>query len=66
MRPISTGDKLRIALAPIHVAVGGTLLYQYWLGPRTPMVAILGVLFTLFGGYRITLIYKALKKRASQ
>jgi hypothetical protein len=58
---LSTGDKVRIALAPLHVLVGAALVYHFVIGPRTPMVAVLGVLFIAFGVYRITLIRRALK-----
>jgi len=59
---ISTGDKIRIALAPIHIGLGAALIWQFARGPRTPMVLVLGILFIAFGCYRIALIRRALKK----
>lgn len=63
MSRISTGDKLRIAMAPFHVVIGGGLVYQWAAGARTPMVLVLGLLFVVFGVYRLMLITRALKGR---
>ena len=58
---ISTGDKIRIALAPAHIVVGGALIAQFVRGPRTPMVLVLGVLLVAYGFYRVALVRRALK-----
>jgi hypothetical protein len=63
MRPISAGDKLRMALAPLHVLIGCTLVRRFFTGARTPMVLVLGLLFVAFGLYRVTLIARALRER---
>jgi hypothetical protein len=63
MTPLSRGDKIRIAMAPAHVMIGGTLVYQWAAGARTPMVLVLGLLFVAFGVYRLTLIRRALRER---
>jgi len=60
---ISTGDKLRIALAPAHIVVGGALVAQFVRGARTPMVLVLGMLLIAYGFYRVALVYRALKGR---
>jgi hypothetical protein len=58
---VSFADKLRIALAPLHLVVGGALLRTYLLEGQVALVGLLGVLFLLFGGYRITLVVRALR-----
>lgn len=60
---ITTGDKLRIALAPLHVAVGGVLIYHFVADTRTPMVLAVGVGFIAFGIYKLALIRRGLKAR---
>lgn len=63
MTRISRGDQARIAMAPLHVAIGGSLVWKWIAGARTPMVLVLGLLFVAFGVYRLTLIARALKDR---
>jgi len=61
---ISTGDKIRIALAPAHIVVGGALVAQFVRGhhgTRAPMVLVLGVLLVAYGFYRVALVRRALK-----
>jgi len=62
---ISTGDKIRIALAPAHIVVGGALIAQFVRGLKqgttTPMVLVLGVLLVAYGFYRVALVRRALK-----
>jgi hypothetical protein len=60
---ISTGDKIRILLAPAHIVVGGALIAQFVRGPRVPTVLVLGVLLVAYGFYRVALVYRALKRR---
>jgi hypothetical protein len=60
---ISTGDKIRIALAPLHIVVGGALVAQFIRGPRTPMVLVLGVLLAAYGFYRLALVRRGFKNR---
>jgi len=62
-RPIPRGDLVRMALAPLHIVIGGTLVYRWAVGVRTPMVLVLGLSFVAFGLYRLTLIARALKGR---
>jgi hypothetical protein len=59
---ISRGDKMRIALAPLHVLIGGVLLHDFAKGPRAPMVLVLGVAFVAFGVYRLALVWRGLKR----
>ena len=59
---ISTGDKLRIALAPLHLGVGGSILWS-WAKVGTPMLLVLGLSFVGFGAYRIALVTRALRRR---
>jgi hypothetical protein len=56
---MSGADKLRVALAPAHVVVGATLLLRGW---RVPTAALVGLLFIVFGLYRIVLVRRALRK----
>ncbi len=63
MRPISNADKLRIALAPLHLALGVALVVKFARGARTPMVLVLGLAFVAFGVYKLALIRKGLKAR---
>jgi hypothetical protein len=63
MTKIPRGDKARMAMAPMHVAIGGSLVWRWLDGARTPMVLVLGLLFVAFGIYRLTLITRALKDR---
>jgi hypothetical protein len=60
---ISTGDKLRIGLAPLHLIVGGGLIARFVEGARTPMVLVLGVGFVAFGVYRLVLVRRGLRSR---
>jgi hypothetical protein len=60
---ISTGDKIRIALAPAHLALGAALVWQFVRGARTPMVLVMRLLFIAYGGYRVALIRRSLRKR---
>ncbi len=60
---ISRGDQARIALAPLHVLVGASLVWRFAAGARTPMVLVLGLSFVAFGVYRLTLVARALRKR---
>ena len=57
---ISTGDKIRIALAPLHLGVGGSILWS-WSQTGTPMLLVLGLSFVAFGAYRIALVVRALR-----
>jgi hypothetical protein len=65
-RKISGGDRVRIAMAPLHVVIGGALIVQFVRGletdQSTPMVLVLGIAFVAFGIYRLALIRKALRK----
>ncbi len=61
---ISRGDQARIALAPLHVVVGASLVWRFVAGARTPMVLVLGLLFVAFGVYRLALVARALHRRS--
>ncbi|MDB4970750.1 MAG: hypothetical protein JWN44_6439 [Myxococcales bacterium] len=63
MTPLRAGDKARIAMAPFHVVIGGTMIWQFIAGTRTPMLLVMGLLFVVFGGYRLALIRRALGAR---
>ncbi len=60
---ISTGDKIRIALMPMHLLVGTLLIYRFIQGPRTPMVLVLGILLILYGTYRLSLAVRGMRKQ---
>ena len=62
-RKISNADKVRIALMPLHVLVGGWLIARFVAGARTPMVLVLGVAFVAYGGYKLTLVRRAWMSR---
>ena len=57
---ISTADKIRIALAPLHLFLGAALVYRYVQGIHTPLVLCIGGLFVAFGLYKIRLVSRAL------
>jgi hypothetical protein len=61
---IPVSDRVRIALAPIHLVVGGFLIRAWWRGPSTPMVLALGIAFIAFGGYRLAQVRRALRSRS--
>jgi hypothetical protein len=61
---ISRGDKMRIALAPLHVVIGAVLIRDYTHDRRAPLVLVLGLLFVAFGIYRLLLIRRALQGRS--
>jgi hypothetical protein len=61
---ISTGDKLRMGLAPFHLVIGGVLIARFVEGARNPMVLVLGVAFVVFGVYRLALIRRGLRSRS--
>lgn len=61
-RSIPSGDKVRIALAPLHLLLGLALLLQFARGARAPMVAVLGLLFAAFGVYKIRLVWRAVAR----
>jgi hypothetical protein len=51
---------VRVAQAPLHVVIGGLLVWRFVDGARTPMVLLLGLAFAGFGGYRLWQIKRAL------
>lgn len=55
---MSTGDKIRIALSPMYVIAGGTILVR---GVHEPLGWILGLSFLAYGVYRIALVRRALR-----
>jgi hypothetical protein len=59
---LSVGDRVRIALAPLHVVVGGVLIYRFATDARSPMVLVLGVAWAAFGIYKLALIRRGLRK----
>ncbi len=61
--PISTADTVRIALAPLHVIIGGVLVERFVTSVRTPMVLVLGLGFMAFGVYKLVLIRRAWRSR---
>jgi hypothetical protein len=58
---ISAGDWARMALAPLHVVIGGVLIEKFAAGARTPMVLVLGVAFVTYGLYKLALIRRGLR-----
>ncbi len=61
MSAIPRADWLRFALAPLHLVVGGVLVYRFAMGARTPMVLVLGLGFCAFGIYKLALIRRGLQ-----
>ena len=52
-------DKIRIALSPLYLIAGVTILAR---GYREPMGWILGLSFAAYGVYRLMLIRRALSR----
>jgi hypothetical protein len=61
---LSTGDWLRVALAPMYFLLGSGLLYRFVRDTRVITVALLGVAFVAFGVYRVFLVWRALKSHS--
>jgi len=58
-RSLSTSDKIRVALSPLYLVAGVTILIR---GAREPLGWILGLSFAAYGVYRLMLIRRALSK----
>jgi hypothetical protein len=56
---LSTGDKIRVALTPLHLIVGCRLLYRFVKDTRLLGVALLGASFVTYGVYRLLLVGRA-------
>jgi hypothetical protein len=61
---ISTADKVRIALSPLYLVIGGKLVAAWVGGARTPLVLVMGLSFVAYGAYRFFLIRRALQGRS--
>lgn len=60
---ISWRDRLQLLNALLFCLVGALLIARYLSGPYPLLLAGLGVLFMIFGGYRLNLARKELRKR---
>ena len=56
---MSSSDKIRIALSPLYLVAGASILLRAW---REPLGWLLGVAFMGYGVYRLLLVRKALAK----
>lgn len=57
---ISTADKVRIALAPLHIVLGAAILWQFAAGVRALPVLLVGLSFVGYGVYKLLLVRRAL------
>jgi hypothetical protein len=62
---ISWRDRLQLLNAVLFCLVGVLMIGRYFSGPYPAVLAGLGVLFVIFGGYRLSLARKELRKRGS-
>jgi hypothetical protein len=62
---ISWRDRLQVLNGVLFCLVGLLMIGRYFSGPFPLVLAGLGVLFVLFGGYRLGLVRKELRKRGS-
>ena len=60
---LSRSDKLRIALAPLHLLIGAILLWRFATDgeARILPVALLGGAWLAYGVYRLALVRRALR-----
>ena len=56
---MTTGDRIRIALSPMYLVVGASVLLR---APREPLAWLLGLSFIAYGVYRLALVRRALKR----
>jgi hypothetical protein len=57
---VSTADKVRIALSPLYLLIGGKLVAAFAGGARAPLVLVMGLAFVAYGVYRLVLVRRAL------
>ena len=57
---MTTSDKIRVALSPMYLIVGISLLVR---AVREPLAWILGLSFIAYGVYRLALVRRALRSR---
>ena len=56
---MTSGDKLRVALSPLYLLAGVSILVR---GFREPLAWGVGLLFVAYGGYRLRLVRRAWSK----
>ncbi|HVA00807.1 MAG TPA: hypothetical protein VMV34_04035 [Terriglobia bacterium] len=62
---ISWRDRLQLLNGILFCLVGVLMIGRYLSGPYPVVMAGLGVIFVIFGGYRLGLARKELRKRGS-
>jgi hypothetical protein len=62
---ISWRDRLQLLNGVLFCLVGILMIGRYFSGPYPALLAGLGVLFVVFGAYRLGLARKELRKRGS-
>jgi hypothetical protein len=62
---ISWRDRLQLLNGVLFCLVGILMIGRYFSGPFPAVLALLGVLFLIFGGYRLSLARKELRKRGN-
>jgi hypothetical protein len=62
---ISWRDRLQLLNGILFCLVGILMVGRYFIGHFPAMLAVLGVIFLLFGAYRLGLARKELRKRGS-
>ena len=67
MKPgdLSWRDRLQLLNGVLFCLIGFLMIGRYFSGPYTAVLAGLGVLFVIFGAYRLGLARKELRKRGS-
>ncbi len=62
---ISWRDRLQLLNGILFCMVGILMIARYFSGPFPALLAVLGVIFMIFGGYRLGLARRELRKRGS-
>ena len=62
---ISWRDRLQLVNGVLFCLVGVLMIGRYFSGPYPALLGGLGVLFVIFGAYRLGLARKELRKRGS-
>lgn len=60
---ISWRDRLQLLNGVLFCVVGILMIGRYFSGPFPALLAVLGVIFLIFGGYRLGLARRELRKR---
>jgi len=63
---ISWRDRLQLLNGVLFCLLGALMMGRYLSGPFPALLAILGALFLVFGGYRLALARKELRKRGNR